>query len=259
MIRAPRETDDKYSHGVLGVVTGSTNFPGAAVLGVDAALHTGVGMVRYLGPPRPREFVLARRPEVVTVPGRVQAWLVGSGIDDTQESTPAIAGALSSGVPLVLDAGVLERAAKAAGPVVMTPHCGELARLLRISASEVAADPVGSAAKVAESTGAVVVLKGYLTHIVGDGKVLTVTAPTTWLSTAGSGDSLAGILGALVATHAAQIVEDPAVLARLAATAVVIHGSAAERAGGGGPFTILDLNAAIGPVIAQLLHGYPET
>lgn len=278
MIRVPRETDDKYSHGVLGVVTGSEAYPGAAVLGVDAALRTGVGMVRYLGPARPRELVLARRPEVVTVPGRVQAWLVGSGMpeselqgelqgagmvgvgtDNAQESASVIARALASGVPVVLDAGALSRVSEATGPVVITPHRGELARFLCTEVAEIDADPVGCATRAAENTGAIVVLKGHLTHIVGGGQVLSVTAPTTWLATAGSGDALAGILGALVATHAAQITLAPASLAQLAATAVVIHGRAAECASGGGPLTILDLNVAIGPVIAALVRGYPET
>ena len=64
----------------LGVATGSDRYPGAAVMGVDAAVHTGVGMVRYVGPSRATDSVLARRPEVVSGVGRVQAWLVGSGI-----------------------------------------------------------------------------------------------------------------------------------------------------------------------------------
>src|SRR3954454_6533537 len=78
-IAVPGPSDDKYSRGVLGVVTGSARYPGAAVLGVDAALHTGVGMVRYLGAGRPTRLVLGRRPEAVTADGRVQAWLLGSG------------------------------------------------------------------------------------------------------------------------------------------------------------------------------------
>ena len=80
-IAVPGPADDKYSRGVLGVVTGSTRYPGAAVLSVEAALHTGVGMLRYRGPERAAELVLARRPEAVTADGRVQAWLLGSGIE----------------------------------------------------------------------------------------------------------------------------------------------------------------------------------
>ena len=80
-IAVPGPDDDKYSRGVLGVVTGSARYPGAAVLGVEAALHTGVGMVRYLGAGRPTRLVLRQRPEAVTTDGRVQAWVLGSGQD----------------------------------------------------------------------------------------------------------------------------------------------------------------------------------
>src|SRR6185503_18181228 len=62
----PGDDDDKYSRGVVGFVTGSASYPGAAVLGVEAAARTGVGMIRYLGPGRPTRLVLQRRPEVVT-------------------------------------------------------------------------------------------------------------------------------------------------------------------------------------------------
>ena len=80
-IAEPSASDDKYSRGVLGVATGSDRYPGAAVLGVEAALRTGVGMVRYVGPSRATDLVLARRPEAVPGRGRVQAWLIGSGMD----------------------------------------------------------------------------------------------------------------------------------------------------------------------------------
>ena len=80
-LRRPTASDDKYSRGVVGVRTGSDRYPGAAVLGVEAAHRTGAGMVRYIGPARAEDLVLARRPETVTGAGRVQAWLVGSGTD----------------------------------------------------------------------------------------------------------------------------------------------------------------------------------
>ena len=79
-VTVPHGESTKYRRGVLGVATGSDRYPGAAVLGVDAAVHTGVGMVRYVGPDRSTDHVLTRRPEVVSGVGRVQAWLVGSGI-----------------------------------------------------------------------------------------------------------------------------------------------------------------------------------
>lgn len=258
-IAVPREGDDKYSRGVLGMVTGSEDYPGAAVLGVDAALHTGVGMVRYLGPERATKLVHSHRPEAVTVDGRVQAWLLGSGTSadgDSAGNDPLTQArfvtALGSGHPLVLDAGAIGYATSAAGAVVITPHYGELASTIGVDVAEIAAEPESWAERARDILGATILLKGHTTYVCGAGGKFTVTAPTTWLATAGTGDSLAGILGALVATHTPSIGADDATLTRLAATAVLIHGHAALRAGAGGPFTVLDLNAAIPGVIAGL-------
>nr|WP_284252678.1 NAD(P)H-hydrate dehydratase [Pseudolysinimonas kribbensis] len=75
----------------------------------------------------------------------------------------------------------------------------------------------------------------------------------SWLATAGAGDALAGILGALLATHAKRIADEPETIAPLAATGAVLHGLAAERASAGGPLTVLDLAAELPRVIAGLL------
>ncbi len=254
-IAVPHEWDDKYSHGVLGMVTGSQDYPGAAVLGVDAALHTGVGMVRYLGPERATSLVLARRPEAVTIDGRVQAWLLGSGMVEAPEDPQTAAWlstALESGHPLVLDAGAVGTASAAKGPVLITPHHNELARLLRADVADVVSAPENWAQRAADSLGVTVILKGHTTLVCGIGGSYSITAPTTWLSTAGTGDSLAGIVGALVATHAKAIADDVGVLTQLAATAVLLHGLAADRAGQGGPFTVLGLNSRLPEVIAAL-------
>jgi ADP-dependent NAD(P)H-hydrate dehydratase / NAD(P)H-hydrate epimerase len=256
LVAVPRESDDKYSRGVLGVITGSTMYPGAAVLGVEAALRTGLGMVRYLGPERPSALVLSRRPEVVTVEGRVQAWLIGSGIDAVEgsESADWMTTAVAQKVPIVLDGGALSLCDRAAGPVVITPHFRELAKLISSTADEVAADPGGAAASAADRLGATVLLKGHTTYVASPGGPLfrSNTAPT-WLATAGAGDALGGILGALVATHSEAVLADPALLARLAASAAVIHGLAAERASGGGPVVILDVAAAVSATVGALL------
>src|SRR3982751_3786461 len=124
-IAVPGPDDDKYSRGVVGFVTGSARYPGAAVLGVEAALHTGVGMVRYLGPGRPTRLVLQRRPEAVTTEGRVQAWVLGSGQDATERDDATrdlLDTALAQDVPVVLDSGALDLVDRAAGPRVLTPH-----------------------------------------------------------------------------------------------------------------------------------------
>jgi len=253
LIAVPGERDDKYSRGVLGVITGSDQYPGAAVLGVEAALRTGVGMVRYLGPQRASDLVLARRPEAVAGNGRVQAWLIGSGTDHAAYSDPAADEAMAQGLPVILDGGALALHTQRTGPLVITPHYRELARVLSVNADEIADDPATWAVKAADLLRVTVLLKGHTTYVAGPGILLAVQSAPSWLATAGAGDALAGILGALVATHSDEIAEDERMLARLAATASVIHGLAADRASQGGPITILDLCEAVPATVAALL------
>jgi hydroxyethylthiazole kinase-like uncharacterized protein yjeF len=258
-IAVPVDTDDKYSRGVLGVITGSTQYPGAAVLGVEAALHTGLGMVRYLGPSRVSKLVLERRPETVTSNGRVQAWLIGSGMDyaNRDEVTGSLMDdAVAQGVPVILDGGALDLVTEVSGPTIITPHFRELARVTGWAVEDIASDPGVAATSAAASLGLTVLLKGNTTYVARpDGTALFAQSATPWLATAGTGDALGGILGALVATHAVAIADDPGVLAELGATASVLHGLAAQRASDGGPFTVLDLIAELPAVISGLLRG----
>jgi hydroxyethylthiazole kinase-like uncharacterized protein yjeF len=265
-ITPPQPDTDKYGRGVLGVVTGSSAYPGAAVIGVDAAVHTGVGMVRYVGTTRATDFVLTRRPEIVSGVGRVQAWLLGSGTDashlDPETSDGFDAASSSDGsVPLVVDAGALPALdlrpeSPLAGRTVLTPHAGELAALLDVSRSDVQDDPADSALRAADRTGAVVLLKGRQTRIVtpGGDVRLVVESGNGWLATAGAGDALGGVLGALVATRAARGAVAASDLAHLAAAAAVVHGTAALRASAGGPFPITALNEALPGVVAELVR-----
>lgn len=280
VLRMPTASDDKYSRGVLGVRTGSERYPGAAVLGVEAAHRTGLGMVRYLGPERPTALVLARRPETVTADGRVQAWLIGSGTDASERraaETRALRDLLAGEVPVVVDAGAIDLVADAPGgapwraPVVVTPHDRELARL-RDAAGLPAVDLTGpgvdrtaAAVDTARALGVTVLLKGARTVVATPaGVARTVTSPTPWLATAGTGDVLGGILGALVAgaAGAAEAGEeasalDVEALGALAATAALVHGraaAAASAARAGGPITALDVAEAVASVIGALLH-----
>ena len=261
-IAVPQATDDKYSRGVLGVRTGSTEYPGAAVLGVEAASRTGVGMLRYLGPRRVGALVLQRRPEIVTADGRVQAWLLGSGMDAgsrSAETTKQLQKALRQGVPTLLDAGALDLTGAGTGARVITPHYRELAALLgrseeSVTVAEIAAEPGQWSVRAAGLLGVTVLLKGSTTHIASPSGIrLTVSGAPAWLATAGSGDVLAGILGALLATNAARIDADADALAALAATAAFVHGAAAHRASGGGPILALDIAEAVPATIAALL------
>lgn len=198
----PDAEADKYSRGVVGLDTGSGPYPGAALLGVSGALHAGAGMVRYAGPAR--DAVLAAFPSVVAPvdpsdPGRVQAWVCGSGWPDADPDR--LRRRLDDGVPVVLDAGALPDLPHGLPEnSLLTPHAGELARLLDVERSEVAADPIGHALRAARRSGAAVLLKGATQYVASpDGSVLVVPAGPAWTATAGSGDVLAGVAGTLVA------------------------------------------------------------
>lgn len=254
--------------------TGSDAYPGAAVLGVEAAWRTGLGMVRYLGPDRPTGLVLARRPETVTADGRVQAWVIGSGTDAavrTATDTGALRAVLSDTDPVVVDAGALDLAAEATAPRILTPHDREHARLrAALGLGHAPTDRVAAARETAEATGAVVLLKGAVTVVVApDGWTATVEAGTPWLATAGTGDVLAGVIGALVAGAVAQGGHtDASSLAAIAASGAWLHGragviaaSGASVAGaassppsGDGPITALDVAEALPRAVAEALH-----
>ena len=130
--------------------------------------------------------------------GRVQAWVVGSGGDADAEQ--ALADALADGVPTVVDADALAHVRTGAPGVVLTPHAGELARMLGVEREEVEADQLGFARRAAREYDAVVLLKGRRTLVARpDGRVRVTTSGVPWLAVAGAGDVLAGIIGSLLA------------------------------------------------------------
>ena len=258
----PSASDHKYSRGVVGVDAGSRTYPGAAVLTVEAAARAGAGMVRYLGPAGAE--VLARRPETVTSPGRVQSWVLGPGTadDDADRLRASLGSALEERLPVVVDAGALgvvgAMAERLAPSVVLTPHAGELAALLgargaSVEREQVEAEPLRWARLAHEETGATVLLKGAVTLVVGPGGVLAQSEATPWLATAGAGDVLAGVLGTLLAGRSAELAEDQDLPARLAAVAASVCGRAARAASGGGPFLASQVAAQVPRVLAELL------
>lgn len=252
-VRVPTSADDKYSRGVVGFATGSDAYPGAAMLGIDAALSTGVGMIRYVGSDDVSDAVVARRPEVVNGPGRVSAWVTGSGMTaDDEDAMLWARAAMAEGVPTVVDAGALSVLPQHHW-IVATPHAGELATALGVSRETVESDSAAMALRAAIQWDATVVLKGATTHIVNPlGDAYSVALAPPWLAIAGAGDTLAGIIGALIATRSTDILESGRTLARIAATGVVIHSLAAARASGGGPFLLDTLVAEIPGVIRDL-------
>ncbi len=274
-LRIPGASDDKRTRGTFAVRTGSDAYPGAAVLGIEAAWRAGAGYVRYIGPRRPADLVLARRPEtVVAEPASVSAvhadaWVIGSGTDPAlrpPEETAALRHLLAGAVPVVVDAGALDLL-PADAPVIATPQEGEFARLrarlgLAPERAEALQDPARRAAAVretADALGGTVLLKGATTLVAGPGAapVIAIDAGTGWLAAAGTGDVLAGVIGALVAAdRAAGRGSSPAALA---ASAAWLHGRAGRLAAHvgagrpGRPLVALDVAEALPAAIAEAL------
>jgi NAD(P)H-hydrate repair Nnr-like enzyme with NAD(P)H-hydrate dehydratase domain len=149
---------------------------------------------------------------------------------------------------------VLARARGPEGPgasgLLLTPHAGELARALAgigstISADEIARDPAAAARTLAEATRATVLLKGAVTLVASPSGTLWSQADgPAWLATAGAGDVLAGIAGALLA---AGLPADEA-----GAVAASVHGRAARLASAGGPIAALDIASSLAAIVASL-------
>lgn len=264
-IITPSDLDHKYSRGVLGLITGSAQFPGAAVLTTAAASATGVGMVRFHSSSGLAHLVLHTTPSTVVQPGKVAAWLVGSGIDAKKYSDFTtwlrhrwFKLIRLQSVPTILDAGALSLAGSLEQPTVITPHSGELARLLsargvQVTAEAIEGDPKKWVQNAAETLGVTVLLKGATTYVANDELLIQLPVATPWLATAGSGDVLAGIMGALVATNAIEILNDYNHLAYVAASAAFVHNQAAEKASGGGPINAEAIIEAIPETVAKLL------
>ncbi len=256
----PGPDDDKYTRGVLGVVAGGESYTGAPVLACTAAVSCGVGMVRYVGTPTPEDVVRRAVPEAVHGPGRVQAWVIGPGLDVASRARGAKAQldvareALASDAPVLLDAGGLDLLTRRrTAPTLLTPHAGECARLLTrlggtdVTPEAVKASPLAFARRLAERTGATVLLKGSTTLVVppDGGPVYSQADAPAWLATAGAGDVLAGVAGTLLAAGL-----QPGAAGALAA---LVHGTAAETANAGGPVRALAVAEALPRTVARLL------
>lgn len=264
-IITPSDLDHKYSRGVLGVITGSAKYPGAAVLTSSAASATGIGMIRFHSSSGLAHLVLHATPSVVVQPGKVTAWLIGSGIEAKKYSDITtwlrhrwFKLAKLQSVPTVLDAGALHLAGSLEQPTLITPHSGELSKLLTargvsVSAEAIEGNPKKWVQEAADTLGVTVLLKGATTYVANDTVLIELPIATPWLATAGTGDVLAGIIGALVATNTVEILNDYNHLAYVAATGAFIHGRAAATASNGGPINAEAIIVAIPRVIAQII------
>jgi ADP-dependent NAD(P)H-hydrate dehydratase / NAD(P)H-hydrate epimerase len=243
----PRRESDKYSRGVTGLLVGSTQYPGAAVLATAGALGGPLGMVRYAGPDPVADAVRAAHPEVVAGSGRVQSWVIGSGLGDHVDAH--LIGEIYSGdEPVLIDAdGLRYLPLRFTLPVLLTPHAGELSRLLDVPRDEIEANRLRHARAAAERYHATVLLKGSTTIVAApDGRVRVNTNATPWLATAGAGDVLAGLCGALLAGGL-----DPLDAGSVGA---YLHAAAARLASGGGPVTAGAVAAMLPEATKRALH-----
>lgn len=250
----PGPDDDKYTQGVTGIAAGSSTYPGAAMLATGAAVRATAGMVRYAGPAA--DVVRSRWPEVIATgsladAGRVQAWVVGPGIGTGAGGQEMVRTVLAAGVPVCADADAVNLMAAAPDlldardpdtPLVLTPHVREFERI----AGRAPTDRVQAARTLAGTLRAVVLLKGNSTVIAApDGRVMVNVAQGGWLATAGSGDVLSGIIGALLAAGV-----DPWLAAGAGA---YLHAEAAALAADGAPTSASPILDAI-PVAVRAVR-----
>lgn len=279
LLPAPDRRSHKYTRGVLGIAAGSERYPGAAVLCAQAAALAGVGMVRYRGSEPVSRQVIDRTPEAVWDPGgpgRVQAWLVGPGIDGREQlarAAEALSAAREAGLPAVVDAGGFQLIdGRCPDNWILTPHAGELAGLLakyghEAGRDEIEARPLYHVRLAAELTGATILLKGATTLVASPGGTLfSQSDGVPWMATAGSGDTLAGILGALFAQlaetagsadgpFASTALAGEARWAAIGALAASLHGRAGSLASQGAPLTASAIAEAVPQVIRGLASG----
>ena len=261
----PKSYDHKYSRGVLGVITGSAQYPGATVLSTKAAVATGIGMVRFYSSSGLAHLVLHESPEVVVQPGAVTTWLAGSGIveDRFDDYTTWLRHRWfkvieRQSVPTVLDAGALGLAGKLSQPTLITPHAGELSRILKrlgtnVSADEISDYPIEWASEVANQLDVTVLLKGSKSVVVNSEIQIQLPAATPWLATAGSGDVLGGIIGAIASSNEIEILNSNTRFAEIAASASFIHDQSARLASKGGPISASSIITRIPEAVRKIL------
>ncbi len=250
----PRQADShKGTYGRLLILAGSTGMTGAAALAAQAALRAGGGLVTLGIPASLNPILEAKVTESMTLPlpeepqgvigyrsknaicgvlTQCDAWAIGPGLTTKGEVAHLVADLLAEyKLPTVIDADGLNSLAKTGGierlaapsKVVLTPHPGELARLLHTDIASVQADRVQSARDSAASFGTVVVLKGARTVVAApDGSVYINPTGNPGMATGGSGDALTGIIASLLA----QGVEPVAA----AVSGVYLHGLAGDLA-----------------------------
>ncbi|MCA9524118.1 MAG: NAD(P)H-hydrate dehydratase [Myxococcales bacterium] len=244
----PRETNThKGSFGHVLIAAGSPGFSGAALLAGRGALAAGAGLVTVASEASCRARIEAMVPELLhatlfevgatmrferdLVQGK-SAVVVGPGLGQSDAAREIVLDLLDGcEVPLVIDADGLnvlrhrlDRLAAAQGPVVLTPHPGEMGRLIGCSSAAVQAERYRVATELASTHGVIVVLKGNRTLIAApDGRVSICTDGNPGMAVGGMGDVLAGVIGAGLGQYGGDPFE-------IVSRAVHLHALAGDRA-----------------------------
>lgn len=240
----------KGTYGRASVVAGSSGMTGAAILTCRAALRSGLGLLKLYIPESLNLLITTNIPEVVTVPltemrrgvisisqiekvieethlSRVVA--IGPGCGTTGEMGEMVRRIIEDvSCPVVIDADGLNVLAKNVnwlekkkGEIILTPHPGEMGRLLGISTEEVTKNPIDTARTFSQKFGVIVVLKGSRTLIaLPQGDVLVNVTGNTGMATAGSGDVLTGTITGFIAQGISP--------ANAAILSVYVHGHAGD-------------------------------
>ena len=275
LIRPRANNSHKGDNGHLMVIAGSRGKSGAAVLASRAALRTGAGLVTAAIPDCVSEIVAAGQAELMTEPmpsreghfaaGATIARLceliegksavaMGPGIGVSEDAQELVEFLITDGAaperPVLIDADGLNAIAamgmellgKAKGPIVMTPHPGEMSRLLRISTAEVNADRIGAVRWLIAQTGAYVLLKGSRSVIgAPDGTIYINSTGNPGMGTPGMGDALTGIVSTLMGQRLSPI--------EALTLGAFVHGYAADR--------VARSRGSIGYVTGDLIEELP--
>lgn len=235
----------KGSYGTLSLICGSYGMAGAALLSARAALRCGVGIARLNLPREIYSAVTGFVPEAVCKPydtagdmkvianeavSNADVVLIGCGLSCREYAESLLKEVVAqSGKQLIIDAdglNILSRNIEcingSKADIILTPHPGEMARLMGVGVADIEGDRIGYAKALSEKYGCTVILKGSITVVAGNGKVYFNTNGNPGMATGGSGDVLAGMVAAFCCTGMSSI--DAAV------TAVYLHGAAGDKA-----------------------------
>lgn len=239
-LHAPAPDAHKYSRGMVAVISGEMR--GAALLAASAAMRIA-GYVALVGDGEGGPLALVHKTwEEVEGDDRIGALLIGAGLGRSKRSASALAAALASAPPLVLDGDALTLIGNSGKldfrdktrAVILTPHEGEFRTLFPTLSGSKAERAFAAAAL----SGATIILKGSQTVIAApNGDIMQSAIASPWLASAGTGDVLAGLVAGLLSTGMAAL--------EAASAAVWLHGEAARLAG---PALIAD------DLLAQLPH-----